>query len=190
MKTSRFKFSYRQSSSKLHKAVGDCIRTSKIWRNYRTYQEYPVSKVNPSYSNNKHHFDWVVLDLKLVIECHGKQHYEIATFGGRSVESAVEAFHEQKSRDKSKEWAALDAGWTYIVIPYSDINKISEEYILNLYRHNINNEPIIQKEEPEESQYSKDQKQKAKLYRQQRYRQQKEYLDKLKKEKKNGAKDY
>lgn len=180
MKTSRFRFDYRENCSKLHKAVGDCIRSSEKLGSYRTYQEYPVVRVNPSYYKSSHHFDWVILDLKLVIECHGEQHYKPVSFGNMSKDAACIAFSSQKHRDRQKEWAATDAGWTYIAIPYWDQDKISEEYILGLYRQNLNDQPIIKTRKFEESQYDKDIKNKAREYRKQQYRRQKENLDKLK----------
>ena len=78
MKTRRFKKEYRKSSSALHREMGECLRNSAIFKNYQIYQEYPVSLINKSFINKRCHFDWVIPDLYLVIELHGKQH-EIPT---------------------------------------------------------------------------------------------------------------
>ena len=121
MKTRRLQFKYRKSASKLHRAVGDCLRASKVFQNYEIYQEYPVVNVNSSYQNTSHHFDWVIPIIKVVIECHGAQHFKPVAWDG-DQEAALLAFQEGQSRDKAKKTAALEAGYTYVMIPYTTKN--------------------------------------------------------------------
>lgn len=128
-KTSRFKYQYRKNASKLHRAVGDVLR-SKSFANYQAYQEYPVNKVNPRFSSGAHKFDWVVPALKVVIECHGRQHYEVATFGAE-VEDAIQAFRDTQARDETKKNAALAAGWRYVVVSYREMNKVTPRLIFD-----------------------------------------------------------
>ena len=130
MKTSRFQYKYRKSASKLHRAVGDCLRTGDIFSHHELYQEYPVNRVNTSYKESSHHFDWVIPGLKIVIECHGQQHVKPVAFDG-NYEHAIEQFPVLKQRDQAKKVAALTAGYRYIEIYYNEIKMISEEYILN-----------------------------------------------------------
>ena len=99
MKTSRFKYGYRRSASKLHKKTGDLLR--EMFPSMRIYQEYPVNKINSSYNTGRHKFDWVILDLKAVIECHGAQHYQVCTFGG-DQDKAIDQFRDIQYRDKKK----------------------------------------------------------------------------------------
>lgn len=131
MKTSRFRYSYRQNASKLHKAVGKVLRNSSILGDFEVYQEYPVDRINTNYPNSRHHFDWVVPGLNLVIEVHGAQHFKVVRFGG-TQEDAEEAFLNGQTRDLAKKRAAIEAGYTYIMIPYYDIKNVSEEYIYKL----------------------------------------------------------
>jgi len=112
--------------------VGDCLVASPVFSNYRITQEVPVFIVNPNYGDRSHKFDFVVFDLDIVIECHGKQHYDVCTFG-QEMAQAVQGFKNQRKRDKAKKDAALAAGFVYIEVPYGDAKKIDEDYIWNLY---------------------------------------------------------
>jgi len=130
MKNSRFQWEYREGASKLHMAVGNCLRTSVAFKHHEIYQEYPVNRVNTSYKDSSHHFDWVIPKLRIVIECHGRQHYTPVAFDG-NYDNAVDQFQALKGRDAAKKEAALDAGYCYVEIPYSKLRKINEQLILD-----------------------------------------------------------
>jgi very-short-patch-repair endonuclease len=143
MKNRRFQYQYRKNASKLHRAVGDLLREEKPFGDFEFYQEYPVNKVNPNYKNSRHHFDWVCPQLRIVIECHGKQHEVVCNFGG-SVDDAVENFHLGKERDYKKEQAAKEAGYTYLVIPYN-VKNLSSSFLVNLFasgKKDANSHPL------------------------------------------------
>lgn len=125
MKTSRFKYQYRSNASKLHKKIGDLLRYSDSFKYYDSFQEYPVNKVNTRYYTGCHHFDWVIPGLRLVVECHGIQHYEPTAFDGDN-EKAIDQFYGIQERDDKKKTAALDAGFKYITISYKEEKKICE----------------------------------------------------------------
>lgn len=181
MKTKRFKYNYRKNSSKLHKKIGDTLRaTDSPFGGYKIYQEYPVSRIDPDYKENSHAFDWVILDLYLVIEAHGAQHYSEVRFGGITQEEAEENLIAQKFRDTQKMDAAIRAGYTYIEIPYTDYKLIDSDYIWKLYQESKNPNEIKQQPKKEESEYKKQLKEKAREYRKEQYRRKKEWLDKLK----------
>ena len=100
----------------------------------------------------------------------GKQHSEIATFGGISKEEALEQLKATKYRDKQKENAAILAGWTYITIPWNV--RPTPEYILEQYKLNLNTtEPleIDSKKSALSVQYNKV-KDKLKAYRKEQYK--------------------
>jgi hypothetical protein len=181
-KLSRLKESYRKNSSKLHRLVGDVLKSpSSSFSGYKIYQEYPVNKINKSYDNSRHKFDWVVLDIKLVIECHGKQHYEVTNWGNISNEEAIDQYQKQKIRDQLKQDAAIQAGYTYIVIPYN-VKEVTTTYIWDLYKSNFNVKPIT-RPKVVENLYREEQLTKASNYRKEQYKKKKEFLNKLKREK-------
>lgn len=168
MKSSRFRYSYRNNASKLHKMVGDLLRN--LFPNIEVYQEYPVVRVDKIYSESSHHFDWVIPQLKLVIECHGRQHYEPVAFDG-NVDAAVASFHGLQARDKMKKEAALRAGFTYIEIPYttrrlsdSDFYKLIElaKQEQKGYTDEVNNEETAK--EHKKAQWAQAQKEKRRQY--------------------------
>ena len=131
MKNSRFRYSYRSSASKLHKAVGEVLRNSSLFGDFEIYQEYPVNRINTNYPNSRHHFDWVIPKLNIVIEAHGAQHFQVVRFGG-TEEDAEKAFLDGQARDLAKKRAALEAGYFYIMIPHYDIKSLDAEYIYKL----------------------------------------------------------
>jgi hypothetical protein len=166
MKSNRFRQSYRNNASSLHKKIGDVLRDS-IFKNYRVMQEYPLNKINPDYKNGRCKFDWVILDLAIIIEGHGEQHDRPVNFGGMTDEEAEDNFFNQKYRDNLKMNAALEAGYTYIVIPYSDIDKIDEEYIWQLYKKHISDKKKINNSDKREEirEFNREQYKKYKEYK-------------------------
>lgn len=66
-------------------------------------------------------YDFVLEDIKLIIEVHGAQHYEEKFTGGRSLEHEIE-------NDKIKKSLALNNGYHYCVI---DVRKSSFSHIVN-----------------------------------------------------------
>lgn len=179
MKGSKYRFSYRKNASKLHKIVGEALRNSSKFKGYKIYQEYPVSDICSSYKNHSHKFDWVILDLKIVIEVHGEQHYKEVDFGGEGQEKAADRLSSVRHRDRVKMDAAIEAGFTYIEIPYSDIKKVDEDYIWCLYRSCYNPE-LGSLEEKEEDLYREERLNRARAWRRKKYLQTKEYKQKLK----------
>jgi hypothetical protein len=129
MKNKRFQYAYRDNTSKLHKKVGDLLREDKAFGEFEWYQEYPVNKINDGYPDGRAKFDWVCPALRIVIECHGKQHYQVVDFGYDTTEEAIEAFHEGKKRDMVKKKAAMDANYTYMVVPYTMEKKVDTAWL-------------------------------------------------------------
>ena len=113
MSKKHLKYSYRLSASKLHKLVGDLLRSHPAYKNLSILQEYPI----PS---TRYHVDWFITELKLAIEVHGEQHYQPVCFGGISKEDAEIKLIEQHERDKLKKRLCIAAGWKYIDFAYND----------------------------------------------------------------------
>ena len=83
-------------------------------------------EINPTYKSNRERFDWAILELKVIIEVHGQQHYKQSTFGGDPLK-AEKRFKEQQERDKLKEQAAREAGWGYLAIPWYECTLTIDE---------------------------------------------------------------
>jgi hypothetical protein len=175
-KQSRRKKEYRQNASKGHQTIGELLRTSKYFANYKTYQEYPVQVVNSQFKSGREKFDWVILDLHIVIEFHGQQHREPVCFGGISKEEAAENFKHQKARDFAKRIAAEDAGFSYIVFWYDE--DITEDLLLERIEEAQYQTCLASRTPPAEKKQKdpkhQEQLQKAKVYRKQQYKKQKE----------------
>jgi G:T-mismatch repair DNA endonuclease (very short patch repair protein) len=118
-----------KNASILHKRIGELL--VELYPNYEIRQEYPVYKVNSSFKSKKEKFDWVVLSLNIVIEVHGEQHYKPVCFGGITKTEAKYNYRKNTERDFNKEQAAINAGWSYVVIDYK-YKKITKEELLSI----------------------------------------------------------
>lgn len=78
--------------------------------------------INPL-TDRKLPFDNEVIDLKLIIEVHGKQHYEVTGFHYQQAKvnntTPQEQLDYQKWKDKFKRNYALEHGYFYLEIPYT-----------------------------------------------------------------------
>jgi very-short-patch-repair endonuclease len=121
MKRSKIPAQLAKNASKLHKRVGELlVSEDSPYKNYEIRQEYRVSDVNPDYASNREKFDWVILNLKVVIEIHGEQHYAPVCFGGMDPEQAAENFRRRKQLDTQKQEAAEKALWAYVIVSYKE----------------------------------------------------------------------
>ena len=191
-KQSRLNKKYRKNASKLHKAVGDMLRASPVFSNYRIYQEYPVNRISPYFDSGREKFDWVILDLMVVIEVMGQQHYYPVRFGGISHEEAKVKFQQQIRRDTAKKEAAQKAGFIYVEFKYDEkdisvsslMAKISAEGNLEENRgvhgqdRNVVSQQVKQKRKSNRNEkYHQEQLKRAREHRRQQYRKQKEQRD-------------
>jgi len=141
MKISRFKDEYRKNSSSLHKIVGNILKESNFFRLHKIYQEYPVVLINPDFWNSKCKYDWVILDMGIVIEIMGEQHYKPVRWN-RNI-SAGEAemnFQDTKRKDEQKKNAALEVGFSYVELDFNTVrNKdFNEQKLIELITKNKN----------------------------------------------------
>lgn len=125
MKKSKLPRELTKNASKLHRHVGELLQNIREFNGYEIRQEYPVKKVNSEHSSGREKFDWVILGARIIIECHGEQHYKPTQFGGISKEEAKRNLVKQQERDENKRRAAQEAGWTYVVVSHeeADINE-------------------------------------------------------------------
>ena len=178
MRAKRFRYEYRENASSLHKQVGELLRNSPLFKTQEIYQEYPLDKVNSKYKT-RYHYDWVIPKLKIIVECHGAQHYEPVAFNG-DENSSIEQFHALQRRDKFKKEAAIAVGYIYITVPYTSEKILSEIYLINLYERAKKELLDFQEEQKIDSIVkflqgtSKDRKDDARKYRRGKYNRLKE----------------
>jgi len=136
-KTSKTPLKIAKNASKLHRHVGELLDSCKMFENFEIRQEYRVHLVNPEFESNREKFDWVVLGMNVIIECHGKQHYTPTRFGGpKDEQKKLRDFKALKARDEAKQTAAEKAGWAYVVVSYKE-DEITEEELLDRIRKAI-----------------------------------------------------
>lgn len=114
MSNKHLKFSYRDNASKLHKTVGDILRSNPYLKNFNSLQEYPIPRT-------KYHVDWFIPDFKIAIEVHGEQHYKPVCFGGMPELEAQLRFVEQQRRDRTKKALCLANGWKVVEFKYDEV---------------------------------------------------------------------
>lgn len=177
-KSSRRNPSYRKNASRFHVSVGEMLRSSSLTGNLRLYQEYPANLICP-YLDSRLRYDWVILDWKVAIELHGQHHYQPVRFGGITQEEAETNLQTQQERDIIKEEGAVKAGWSYIVFKYDE--PISLETLLKKIEKAQPNNDVVEenyKKNPgvskQKTPWHKRQLQRAKEYRQRKYREWKE----------------
>jgi hypothetical protein len=174
---------YASNASKLHRKVGEVLEATSPFKGCTLQQEVPVSSLFSQYPNNRDRYDWVVPRLNLIIECHGIQHYKFQTFG-EDAEIALMKWKQSLLRDERKKQIAIESGWTYIEVPYTDEKEINSAYLLERFHTEFNEEALEDTTEskPEWQQEAHSaQLDRAKKARQERYR----FLKKLKEERDN-----
>jgi len=81
---------------------------------------------------HNHYVDWYIDELGIILELHGRQHYQIANFGNKSYEKAVVDFNNIRYRDNTKKQALLEAGYEYREISYRQQSKLSGTLLKDL----------------------------------------------------------
>jgi hypothetical protein len=178
MKSRRFAY-YRENASKLHNSVGAILRCSPFTQ-HKVYQEYPVNRIDPDFPSGRHKFDWVILDLAVVIECHGEQHYRTVKWSKDITdEEAYKALLDTQRRDEVKKQAAEGVGFTYVVVKYDEVDRLDADLLLQRIRDNRTSTALVKKRDIW--------KERAREYRRQRYEYLKEVRDAAKLHGRDGA---
>jgi hypothetical protein len=125
---------YNDNASKYHRAMGDLLEQLKL-TGLGVYQEQNVKEICPSHPNPLDRFDFYIPALSLVIEVHGEQHYNAATFGGISKQKASFNFAKGSIRDVEKANTAKVSGLTYISFSYKE--KFTEELFFYKYKEAV-----------------------------------------------------
>lgn len=141
MKSARFNKEYRENASSLHKIVGDILLYGNTFKLYKIYQEYPVKAINPDFYNPQCKYDWVILDLKIVIEIMGEQHYKPVRWSRDiTVGEAEMNFQDTQRKDEQKKNAALEVGFSYVALDFKTVRErnFNEGRLLQIIKDNLN----------------------------------------------------
>jgi len=95
--------------------------------NYTCIRQYYVD-----YLGNRLFFDFYIVELMLMIEVHGKQHYEYNRFHF----STPGDFKRQQIRDRLKEDWCIDNGYAYICIKYDKVDTLSAHDLKDMIVNN------------------------------------------------------
>ena len=150
-KLSHFKCPYCmqiQSTSSLQESTLEYLKSNYPYSILHEY-DCTILPVNPL-TNRKLPFDNEIVDLKLIIEVHGQQHYDITGFTYLSAKyhnsSVQEELEYQKWKDEYKKEYALNKGYSYLELPYWTFND-------NTYKTLIDNKIIELLEEPKQGSF-------------------------------------
>jgi hypothetical protein len=122
-------------ASDFHNRLKTLFRTVLPFKNYKCYQEVAVIDLVPDYNRSSEHYDWYIADLNLIIELHGKQHYEVVSFGKTDGDKAQRDLYRMQERDTNKQLAAINNGYSYLAIPYWE--KLTDDKITNMIMDSI-----------------------------------------------------
>jgi hypothetical protein len=122
-----------ENASAFHNKIREIFVTDKFFKQLKCFQEVPLKDLVQTYPNRFDAVDWYIDELNTILELHGKQHYQMQSFGSKdSVFNQRKAFHNIKFRDNRKKTFLLNANYNYIEISYKDISKLNAEYLKNL----------------------------------------------------------
>ena len=123
-------FYVNENASKFHNKVRAIFANDPHFKQLQCFQEVILSSLITSYPNNYDAVDWYIDEYNCIIELHGKQHYEMQTFGSKdSYINNFKAFNNIKYRDNRKKTFLIDNNYCYVEISYKDINKLDSQYI-------------------------------------------------------------
>ena len=125
-------FFHYPNASKFHNDIRKIFTTDPFFKQLKCFQEVLVADLVPGYPNNQDAIDWYIDELNIVIELHGKQHYELVKFSNsKSYLENVIDFNNIKYRDNRKKTFLLESGILYLEISYKDAKKLSSQFIKN-----------------------------------------------------------
>ena len=107
------------------------IKSILVHENIPFCEEYVFDDL---YGDSRHlRFDFAIFDInnkiKCLIEYQGRQHYEPSEYYGGET-----AFKKQKEYDNLKKNYCIKNNIQLIIIPYTDFNKIDNDYIVSIVK--------------------------------------------------------
>jgi very-short-patch-repair endonuclease len=107
--------------SKMHVAIRDLLK--ETFPSFKVFEEYPVDVGRRTLP-----VDLCVSDLKLCVECHGRQHFEWVPHFHKTKEDFV----AQQTRDRQKKQAIINAGWALLTIRFDEYEKLNKTKLAKL----------------------------------------------------------
>lgn len=110
------KCALESSTSSLETKVKNYLDSKKI--KYLNEYDCFLKPINPK-TNRVMPFDNELIDYKIIIEVHGKQHYNYNNnWYGKNKEEKIQKYEYSKWKDEYKKQYALNRNYTYVAIPY------------------------------------------------------------------------
>ena len=75
--------------------------------------------------------DIIVKELSLVIECHGRQHFEFVPH----FHQTRHQFAQGVQRDRAKAQRVMEAGYSYLVVRFDEESQLNERLLMNMILH-------------------------------------------------------
>lgn len=105
---------FNKNKSKLHEIARDILRD--IFPDYSIYEEVTLPGSKKPGRKGLLFADFYIPDLNLIVETHGRQHFEYS----RHFHSSISSFYLAKQRDRDKiEWAELN-GIDVVTLAYNE----------------------------------------------------------------------
>lgn len=96
----------------------ECLKES--FPHFRIVKQFYINV-----ENNKYFFDFYIVELSTLIECHGEQHLKFV----KHYHGDMIGFNRQKNRDITKEIFAEENNYTLVKFFYDEENKLTVKYV-------------------------------------------------------------
>jgi len=120
------------SSSNFHEKVRKIFCEDPFFKNLSCYQEVAVLNLVEDYYDGRHHVDWYIEELNMVLELHGEQHYGIVNYGNKPFLEAKRQFEQIKKRDLNKKQALISSGYEFREISYKKKKSLDAKYLMDI----------------------------------------------------------
>lgn len=112
----------RQKSA-LHRKVAKLLR--EIYPGFTILEEESLKTVVDDRKTTLF-VDIVVRELSVVIECHGRQHFEFVPH----FHQTRDQFAQAVARDRAKAQTVIDAGYSYVVVRFDEESKLTQGLLM------------------------------------------------------------
>jgi hypothetical protein len=111
--------------SALHRRVAELFRS--LFPQFKIFEEESIDVVVDGRRTTLF-VDIIVRELSLVIECHGRQHFEFVPH----FHQTRDGFARSVQRDRAKADAVIAAGYSYLVVRYDQESQLTPELLMTM----------------------------------------------------------